>query len=155
MHKLFLQPVCPLFKYLIRVKTQKLNHTFKIERIITNLSQAIGGGVGVLDKGKLATSRPAAKDLMEPNGWSGDNCIAVGTRPLQKIGNEIQIPPKEIFSSLPIEKINNVRIIKSKTHFEYLSWIDVASNINNKILICAWSEKWSWWNNGNMIYIQL
>lgn len=49
----------------------------------TNLSQAVGGGVGVLDRGKLATSRLTANDLIEPNGWSGDNCTAVGTRPLK------------------------------------------------------------------------
>lgn len=48
-----------------------------------NLSQAVGGGVGVLDSGKLATSRPIAKDLIEPNGWSGDSCTAVGTTPLK------------------------------------------------------------------------
>lgn len=34
----------------------------------TNLSQAVGGGVGVLDRGKLATSRLTANDLIEPNG---------------------------------------------------------------------------------------
>lgn len=49
-----------------------------------NLSKTASGGVGVLDKGKLATSRLAAKDLMEPNGCSGDASWAVtGINPLE------------------------------------------------------------------------
>lgn len=46
----------------------------------TNLD--VGGGVGVLDKGKLATSLLTAKELIEPNVWSDDTSMAVGRIPL-------------------------------------------------------------------------
>jgi hypothetical protein len=32
----------------------------------------VGGGVGVLDRGKLATSRLTERDRIDPNVWSGD-----------------------------------------------------------------------------------
>jgi len=42
-----------------------------------------GGGVGVLDRGKLATSRLTERDLIEPNVWSGDKLAPTeGTIPL-------------------------------------------------------------------------
>jgi hypothetical protein len=42
-----------------------------------------GGGVGVLDSGKLATSRLTERDLIEPNVWSGDKLAPTeGTIPL-------------------------------------------------------------------------
>ena len=42
-----------------------------------------GGGVGVLDRGKLATSRLTDRDLIEPNVWSGDRLAPTdGTIPL-------------------------------------------------------------------------
>lgn len=50
----------------------------------TNLSNVEGGGVGVLDRGKLATSRPAARDLIDPNGWSGDSWATGATMPLKQ-----------------------------------------------------------------------
>lgn len=54
---------------------------------ITNLSHVSGGGVGVLDKGKLATSLLAAKDRIDPNGWSGETWATVGTKPLKRKEN--------------------------------------------------------------------
>lgn len=42
-----------------------------------------GGGVGVLDRGKLATSRLTDRDRIDPNVWSGDRlATADGTMPL-------------------------------------------------------------------------
>jgi hypothetical protein len=42
-----------------------------------------GGGVGVLERGKLATSRLTERDLIEPNVWSGDKLAPTeGTIPL-------------------------------------------------------------------------
>lgn len=47
------------------------------------LLSMFGGGVGVLDRGKLATSRLTERDLMEPNVWSGDKLAPTeGTIPL-------------------------------------------------------------------------
>jgi hypothetical protein len=43
----------------------------------------VGGGVGVLDRGKLATSRLTERDLIDPNVWSGDKFAPTeGTIPL-------------------------------------------------------------------------
>lgn len=43
----------------------------------------LGGGVGVLDRGKLATSLLTERDLMDPKVWSGDKLAPTdGTMPL-------------------------------------------------------------------------
>jgi hypothetical protein len=52
---------------------------------LTHLSRAgaRGGGDGVRDIGKLATSRVTLKERIDPNVWSGDSrCPKDGTRPL-------------------------------------------------------------------------
>lgn len=53
-----------------------------IVRFVILLSM-VGGGVGVLDRGKLATSRLTERDLIDPNVWSGDKLAPTeGTIPL-------------------------------------------------------------------------
>lgn len=43
----------------------------------------VGGGVGVLDRGKLATSRLTDRERIDPNVWSGDRvATADGIMPL-------------------------------------------------------------------------
>lgn len=61
-----------------------MNKGDEMNGVDTNLSNVEGGGVGVLDRGKLATSRPAARDLIDPNGWSGDSWATGATMPLKQ-----------------------------------------------------------------------
>lgn len=47
------------------------------------LLSIVGGGVGVLERGKLATSRLTERDRIDPNVWSGDRLAPTeGTMPL-------------------------------------------------------------------------
>lgn len=68
--KLITEPRCVTDGLLIIQETRlgRMNKGDEMNGVDTNLSNVEGGGVGVLDRGKLATSRPAARDLIDPNG---------------------------------------------------------------------------------------
>lgn len=61
-------------------------HRRKMLNYTTYLSRAAlgGGGDGVRDNGKLATSLVTESDLIDPKVWSGDS-RADGTKPLLQI----------------------------------------------------------------------
>jgi len=71
----------------------------------------LGGGVGVLDRGKLATSRLTERDLIEPNVWSGDKLAPTeGTIPLlqqsKQLNDTLTIADTIVY--VHIRKINMV-----------------------------------------------
>lgn len=55
----------------LKLNIQDNTTSFTFVGNFERISYLIGGGVGDLDNGKLATSLDIAKDLMDPNAWSG------------------------------------------------------------------------------------